>query len=192
MLLEALRPHLASAYAHVKARERMAALISSLEAGLEERGAAVIEIGRGGAIEHAGSAARELLDAYGLQAAGTAQLAPAFRRTLKEILRGGVVVLSGPRGRLRIRAFDLESGHGTCSLLVEERRSHPPGVESLRALGLTRRQAQVLRLLATGKQNEQIARELYISVATVRKHLEHIYARLGVSNRAQAIARVYA
>jgi DNA-binding NarL/FixJ family response regulator len=75
-------------------------------------------------------------------------------------------------------------------LLLDEQRTRPPDVESLRALGLTGREAQVLRLLACGKRTDDIARDLFISPQTVSKHLQHIYARLGVGSRAQAIARV--
>jgi DNA-binding NarL/FixJ family response regulator len=44
----------------------------------------------------------------------------------------------------------------------------------------------VLRLLAQGQPNKGIARELGISPKTVSNHIEHIYAKLGVSNRAGA------
>ncbi len=55
---------------------------------------------------------------------------------------------------------------------------------------LTPRQVQLLRRVATGKTNRQIARELGLSEGTVRKHLEHVYARLAVSSRTEALARV--
>jgi DNA-binding NarL/FixJ family response regulator len=47
-----------------------------------------------------------------------------------------------------------------------------------------------MRLVADGFTNRQIARELGVSEGTVRKHLENVYARLGVQSRTQAIARV--
>ncbi len=49
--------------------------------------------------------------------------------------------------------------------------------------GLTAREQQVIDALATGASNRQIARDLQISEGTVRKHLEHAYAKLGVSTR---------
>jgi DNA-binding NarL/FixJ family response regulator len=76
------------------------------------------------------------------------------------------------------------------TLLLTEDRARPPAIEELLLLGLTRRQAKVLRLIACGEASRQIAAELGVSTATVSKHLEHIYARLGVSSRAEAIARV--
>jgi DNA-binding CsgD family transcriptional regulator len=56
---------------------------------------------------------------------------------------------------------------------------------------LTRRQQEVLHLVAAGYGNAQIARRLVVSDATVRKHLENIYQRLDVTSRTTAIARVF-
>jgi DNA-binding CsgD family transcriptional regulator len=56
-------------------------------------------------------------------------------------------------------------------------------------LGLTRRQTEVVRCLAAGLSNAQIARDLAVSERTVGKHLEHVYARLGVTSRTAAVAR---
>ena len=55
---------------------------------------------------------------------------------------------------------------------------------------LTRRQWDILRLLAAGCSNRQTARALAISEATVSKHLENLYTRLGVNSRTEALAQV--
>ena len=52
--------------------------------------------------------------------------------------------------------------------------------------GLTTREVEVLRLLARGLSNRQIAGRLVISHKTVDNHVEHIYTKIGVSNRARA------
>jgi DNA-binding CsgD family transcriptional regulator len=57
---------------------------------------------------------------------------------------------------------------------------------------LTARQWDLLRLVAAGYTNAQIARRLAVSEATVRKHLENIYARLQVSSRTAAVTRAFA
>ncbi len=57
---------------------------------------------------------------------------------------------------------------------------------------LTPRQWEVLRRVATGASNTQIARDLGLSEATVRKHLENVFVRLGVQSRTEAVARVLA
>lgn len=57
---------------------------------------------------------------------------------------------------------------------------------------LTGRQQQLLRLVADGHTNLQIARRLAISEGTVRKHMENIFDRLGVTSRTAAVAQVFA
>jgi DNA-binding CsgD family transcriptional regulator len=54
---------------------------------------------------------------------------------------------------------------------------------------LTPRELEVLALAADGLSGPDLARELFISQATVRTHLTHIYAKLGVGNRAAAVAK---
>lgn len=59
-------------------------------------------------------------------------------------------------------------------------------------LGLTRREAEIAELVATGATNQQIAAVAGISPGTVRKHLENVYRKLGVTNRVAVAARVLA
>jgi LuxR family maltose regulon positive regulatory protein len=54
---------------------------------------------------------------------------------------------------------------------------------------LTDRELEVLRLLAAGKPNREIAQELVVTLETVKKHASHIFDKLGVANRTQATAR---
>ena len=55
---------------------------------------------------------------------------------------------------------------------------------------LTPRQLELLRRVATGDTNRQAARDLGLSEATVRKHLENIYTRLDVHSRTEALTKV--
>jgi ATP/maltotriose-dependent transcriptional regulator MalT len=57
---------------------------------------------------------------------------------------------------------------------------------------LSDRELQVLRLLAAGRSNRQIADELVVVVDTVKKHVGHILDKLGAANRTQAVARARA
>ena len=54
---------------------------------------------------------------------------------------------------------------------------------------LTSREAEVLRLVARGQTNQQIAENLLVSVSTIKKHLRHIIDKLDVSDRTQAAVR---
>ena len=57
--------------------------------------------------------------------------------------------------------------------------------------GLTRRELEILRLLACGLDPAEIARDLVITPKTVEKHIEHILLKLGVHSRSQAIALAF-
>ena len=61
----------------------------------------------------------------------------------------------------------------------------PPGL----AEPLTEREMEVLRLLAAGQSNQRIARDLFVTLDTVKKHVTHILGKLGVANRTEAAAR---
>jgi DNA-binding NarL/FixJ family response regulator len=56
---------------------------------------------------------------------------------------------------------------------------------------LSQRELEVLRLIARGSTNREAARRLFISEATVKTHLLHIYAKLGVNDRAAAVAAAF-
>ena len=72
----------------------------------------------------------------------------------------------------------------TLSNLVVSRMEPPdPSDEK----GLTRREKEILKLLALGKTNDQIANKLNISILTVKTHVSNIYRKINVPNRIQAI-----
>jgi len=68
----------------------------------------------------------------------------------------------------------------------EEAELTRPTMESL-IEPLTDRELQVLRLMVAGLSNPEIAEELFIAVSTVKSHVNHIYGKLGVSNRVEAV-----
>jgi DNA-binding CsgD family transcriptional regulator len=92
-----------------------------------------------------------------------------------------------PGRRLVVRFVDEDSEDRHLLLLLEKQA--PFSAESLEPLGLTHREAEILLWVTRGKTNEEIASALYISPRTVKKHLEHIYEKLGVGNRAKATIR---
>ncbi|MEV5535924.1 response regulator transcription factor [Saccharopolyspora shandongensis] len=70
------------------------------------------------------------------------------------------------------------------SRLVSRVRS--PGEQPLSA-----REREVLGLVARGRSNREIAADLFVSEATVKTHLTHLYGKLGVNDRAAAVAAAY-
>jgi len=70
-------------------------------------------------------------------------------------------------------------------LLVEEHLQEFP-LEPLFRLGLSRREAEVLRWVAAGKTDDEVATILGLSPRTVHHHVEHVYRKLGVENRTAA------
>ncbi|WP_369359159.1 response regulator [Streptomyces sp. cg2] len=57
--------------------------------------------------------------------------------------------------------------------------------------GLTARELEVLRLVASGQSNPEIARTLHVSTATVKTHINNLFAKAGLRDRAQAIHYAY-
>jgi DNA-binding NarL/FixJ family response regulator len=89
--------------------------------------------------------------------------------------------------------LELEAAHGAFAQL--EARPDLAAVDLLirpaapgLAQGLTARELQVLRMVAAGKSNHAIAVDLVLSDHTVRRHLQNIFRKLGVSSRAAATA----
>jgi DNA-binding CsgD family transcriptional regulator len=92
---------------------------------------------------------------------------------------------SGPDFSERDRAvLTLLRPHLAQAYLDAERRRHP-------VPRLTSRQTDLMRLVAAGHTNTQIARRLGISEGTVRTHLENIYERLQVTSRTAAVVRAF-
>jgi DNA-binding CsgD family transcriptional regulator len=80
------------------------------------------------------------------------------------------------------------TANGTVLVRVSPQQTEPAAGRLARRLGLTPREGEVLAWLADGKSNRDIAAILEMSPRTVTKHLEQIYAKLGVENRTSAVA----
>jgi DNA-binding NarL/FixJ family response regulator len=124
-------------------------------------------------------------------------------RQLKERFGDGLPVLfiSGVRAEsfdrvagLLIGADDyLNKPFAADELLARVRRlvRHSTSLAPSLASKLTPRETEVLRLLANGIGQDEIARQLFISRKTVATHIEHVLQKLGVRTRAQAVALAY-
>jgi LuxR family maltose regulon positive regulatory protein len=77
---------------------------------------------------------------------------------------------------------------GLLAAFGQEAELASPAMESL-VEPLTERELEVLRLIVAGLSNSEIAEGLVIAVSTVKSHVNHIYGKLGVESRTQAVAR---
>lgn len=94
---------------------------------------------------------------------------------------------------LTLAVTDLAAGHNVISpsvvsVVFDALRDAPAVVDNQGPARLTEREAEIMNLLAQGRSNGAIASELFISEKTVKNHINRIYAKLGVTNRAEAIA----
>ena len=90
-----------------------------------------------------------------------------------------------------LKALQALAGISRSKEDIESSRLGPeqPSASSLAGSsnGLTQREQQVLRLVASGERNKEIADRLSLSVRTVRFHIENLYRKLGVQSRTQAV-----
>lgn len=89
-------------------------------------------------------------------------------------------------------SFDQDLSISLLQRLAQEvPETAPPAANSHKAPpgSLTPREIDVLRLLALGKTNRQIAQEIHLSLSTVKGHLERLISKLGVSDRTQAAVK---
>lgn len=101
----------------------------------------------------------------------------------------GYLLKDAPREELLKAVRDVASGNtvlapSVAGRLVKQVRSPQREV-------LSQRELEILRLVADGTTNREIARTLFISEATVKTHLLHIFEKLAVSDRAAAVSAAY-
>jgi HD-GYP domain-containing protein (c-di-GMP phosphodiesterase class II)/DNA-binding CsgD family transcriptional regulator len=117
----------------------------------------------------------ERLDGSGYHRQAFGALVPQPARLLPEAA-AGVVLDEAKAGRL-----DPE-----CVRAVLETAGQPAAPRITWPAGLTDREVEVLRLLARGRSNREIAYDLVLSPRTAKHHVQHIYAKIGVSTRPAA------
>lgn len=103
-----------------------------------------------------------------------------------------VALASAKSDRVRLGAT-VPRSVSSMSVSFRGRTPHPGHDDRFPASGegtnLTRREIEVLRLMASGDTNGRIARRLVISEGTVKSHVKHILRKLGAANRAEAVSR---
>ncbi len=111
---------------------------------------------------------------------------------------GGFLLKDAPRARLADAVRAVHAGEVLLApeltrRLVEEHVRRPPPVAGVPAAlaELTDREVEVLRHVAAGATNAEIAAALVVSEATVRTHVGHVLAKLGARGRVQAVIAAY-
>lgn len=107
--------------------------------------------------------------------------------TLKGKFEGGEIRLLSPppvSDECDVLVTFVDTRHSSLSRSATHRASSGDQPD-----GLTRREYDVLKLMPTGRNNREIARELGISEGTTRNYVSSIYRKLEVSNRAEAVAK---
>jgi DNA-binding CsgD family transcriptional regulator len=154
---------------HDSVRRRLRTALSALDRA-EERGAALPDAA--GTSGSAGRTPWRLAERIEMRARG-------FAGRISDWHAGAAAtVVIGADGDTLV----IETGGDSTPLLGER-----SGVSSL-----TARERDVMRCVEEGLSNIEIAHRLWIEPATVRKHLEHIFAKLGVRNRTAAVSKIHA
>jgi DNA-binding CsgD family transcriptional regulator len=170
LVLELLQPHLARLWHAARMRRLVRATLAELDREDESGPRGVVLLNLTGDVEFASPPARRILgDFFGGESG--VQL-PAELAAWRE---SGSELLVRRRGVLKLTVERSED-----ALVLNERQVEPD---------LTAREREVLAWVARGKTNAEIAQLLWLSPSTVRKHLENVYAKLGVSTRTAAVAR---
>lgn len=103
----------------------------------------------------------------------------------------GMVVRRRRGRRLFIRLLPPEPERERGPLLLLEERTDAAAVQAVASLGLTQREIDVLLQVERGQSNRDTAAELGLAPGTVKKHLDNIYAKLGVRSRSEAVSRLH-
>jgi DNA-binding NarL/FixJ family response regulator len=121
---------------------------------------------------------------YILKDAAGERLVEAVRRTLE----GDAPLNEGLAMQLLQRLAGEDEGEERSEEVLAEARKERKAADPM-PRGITPREAEVLRLLAQGRTNPQIAQDLAVSRGTAKIHVQNIISKLGVSDRTQAAVR---
>lgn len=188
-LLDLVRPHIALAHSNLEAYERARRALRDRDAIDAQLGVALMIIDATGRVLHGPPRALAWLAAY-FDDRCAGGVAPAtLRAWLRSAGGGPSAVLTRRRGGRMLVARRFAARDGATPLVLEERTCFD-GAEHLRDTGVTPREIEVLREVERGATNDEIAATLCISPRTVKKHLQHAFAKLGVTHRTAAVARL--
>lgn len=189
-LLNLARPHLIQAYRNVETRERLRGLVGALARGLDDGGEAAVVVDRHGRVEflNRGGAAA-VTEATGVAPALGVTLPPPLNEWLAAGATETGSLLLDRGGRRYVARCIAEDA---MRILLFQSASRSVSRQVLQALGLTEREAEVLQGMMRGLSTVEMAARMQISRATVYKHTERIFGKLGVHDRVEAVAVAWA
>jgi DNA-binding CsgD family transcriptional regulator len=193
--LDASRPFFEQAYRNVLDRTRLRAALAGLERAADATARPVMLVRGDGRVESATASAAAWLREEHAVVPGQPLPEPVSSWFAAERVRSGSLdepagpplVLESESGRVRARF--VPGGPGGLDAVVLEAPEAPLRVGHLIAIGLTRRESEVLRLASLGWRNGEIAHALDLSPHTVAKHLQNVYSKLDVTSRTAAVQR---
>ena len=197
LLLNLLRPHLIQAYRNAEAATLMLQQIGPVPSTPEESGRAAILLDRRKQILLMSERTPELLAKYFSDGFPERDCLPEILDTWIRHEEGKLAGTGTPAVRNSLAVCHDEGelvarllSGSECSLLLLEEQAPimEPSISS--RFGLTPREAEVVRWVACGKTNADIANILATSPRTVQKHLERVFQKLGVETRTAAAACV--
>jgi DNA-binding CsgD family transcriptional regulator len=169
-LLELMAPQLVADVRAARLRRQLAGLEAALDA---DDAPAIVVASREGEIDFASPEARRLLAAF--FGDSDVRLPPALRRWMGDTRGATPFSVERDGSRLVVETIGRDG-----PLMLTKRAAAP----------LTAREREVMCCIAGGKSTAETARLLSITPATVSKHLEHVYRKLGVANRTAALAKL--
>jgi len=188
-VLNLLRPHFVQAWHNARDRARMRALLGAAVDAAEPGGAGLVVLSDPPQ-ELTPGALADLYRQFGPPTPGSGlpervdQWLATQRARLDDESSIGLLtplVTAHAAGRVALRYLPGPAGDPGALLLRGQ--SPAPRRASIESLGLTRREAEIVTHVMSGESNAAIARALAVSPATVKKHLEHVYDKLGVRTR---------
>jgi DNA-binding NarL/FixJ family response regulator len=180
--------------ARIRVHLANARLTQSARAALDVSGRFLLAVNRQGKILWATPQAQKLLsDNLAAESDDELELPAPMLEWLAQVQRGGAGAKTQPSASfpnneaLRLQYMGKAGPNEFLLRLAKDTSANIPA-EFSEELGLTSREGEVLSWLSKGKTNRDIAQILGLSPRTVDKHLEQIYAKLGVENRTAAAA----
>ncbi len=193
-ILNLIHPHIVHAYRNAQVYTKLQQQLVQFEQAVNQLDSVILS--SHGTIQFISPRASQLLAQYFPDSWFENQLPEALQTWVKAQIR---LRRQNPLGEhnqplqikefgkcLKIRLLGSEST-GQFILALEEKNYQTFSVESLRLIGLTQREAEVLVWVAQSKTNAEIATTLDISSRTVQTHLDNIFKKLNVQTRAQAV-----